>query len=109
MPVGWTDVEPEAERAWYEVITGLDCGPADAGCPSCGRATLRYFFLRGDDPNTKRGGFWIWCPACLSSMHLSADVPDWWTDDPAVNAEDLEPEPSWLEEHWVRLRVGPEA
>src|ERR1700737_3328634 len=73
-------------------------------CPSCGRAYLRLFFRRFDTPH--RGGYWLWCPACLRYEHGDGRVPEWWLDVGGVDLAVLTPQPEWLEKHWTSLGLG---
>ena len=102
----WRDVEPEHEPQWFAAINALHADQEPSSrCPSCGRAQLRFFFLRFPSSTSalNRGGFWIWCPACCRFMHMSGSVPDWWTDVADIDGHNLTPQPEWLNAHWEAI------
>jgi hypothetical protein len=102
----WRDVEKEQDACWNRMAAGIFEGAsAHPGlCPSCGQAEVRYFYCRsGEDHCSRRGGMWIWCPACLRYNHYTAYVPEWWENLPGVSCDALAHDPEWLEEHWDEL------
>lgn len=108
-PSDWRSVDAETERAWFDFITRafLD-GPVVELCPSCGEATLRFYYLPSSfvDSTRRRGGHWIWCPACKRYEHSTSLIPAWWVDEDDLSHASLLPEPVWLEEHWAELGIS---
>src|SRR5258706_9273634 len=96
----WKGIGPQSQDRW-NVVTG-DVFSHDSvsrpACPECAHAPLRYFFWRhGTGRLSNRGGFWVWGPSCLTYMHASCEVPDWWIDVPNIDPKLLDHQPEWLE------------
>ncbi len=85
----WEDTKNNV--LWFKLIDLIfykPTKPSELICPECKKNTLHYFYLGWEE---KRGGNWIWCSSCLSFMHTSGLVPDWWKNIRGVSDELLEP------------------
>lgn len=99
----WKDADESNIVKWYEIwdITFTKPTiPADLACPECAEPTIHYFYLRWGEKN--RGGSWIWCSSCLSFIHASGIVPDWWKNIEHISPDLLEPQPEWLEVNLIK-------
>jgi len=94
----WHDPLESVLAEWRAATHRIFRSGDTSSCPNCGRASLRYFFWRGEPPRP-RGGSWVWCPACRSYEHSSVTVPEWWRDI-EVPLDQLFVTPGWLDVNW---------
>ena len=102
-PSAWHDRE-SLTPPWHDAVAQIvqdSRAPAPVTCPICGRASLRYFFLRFRiRPDEQVGGWWIWCPSCRTFEHARGRVPAWWTDVELPKGRRLLTTPDWLDDHY---------
>ncbi len=67
-------------------------------CPVCGKKEGHIFMFR-PSLEKRRGGGWVWCSSCKNSAHVDMAVPDWWVNNPEIDASKLTFDPDYLEDN----------
>lgn len=106
----WHTYPPACQAAWNEAVGRLyEYGYAPIRCPCCQEGVLRIYWnahfhdLLPDGQTRRRGGGWMWCPACHSCDHWSGLVPAWWPAERIVPERELLGTPQGIDERWAEI------
>ncbi len=85
----WQEVPLEHLSAWDKIFAANKEGMnLSEPCPICGNRKLHRYYNIGKPADSiiqgnrfvADGELWEWCSFCRSYLHLSALVPEWWSD-----------------------------
>lgn len=66
-----------------------------AECPIRKRNSA-HLYMDIHNPNTRRGGLWVWCNECYTFSHCSIYVPEYWETSTMISKEKLCAIPDYL-------------
>ncbi|MBD5101367.1 MAG: hypothetical protein HDT27_01475 [Subdoligranulum sp.] len=64
-------------------------------CPCC-KSKAGHIYMDIQNLQTRRGGLWLWCDACMQFDHSSVFVPSWWCNLDVIDRQELCAIPTYL-------------
>jgi DNA-directed RNA polymerase subunit M/transcription elongation factor TFIIS len=92
--INWKDDNLEINKVLFD----LPNVSFPAKCPICGEKEYHMYMARFDK-NDNHGSGWVWCSKCKNYSHYQYLIPDDYDNCPAINDDNLESEPSYLNDN----------
>lgn len=99
----WRNVPEEFREIWNEIYSNSRETNLPEKCPICEKQTLHRYFSSSKKGNKKDGDEWQWCSGCRHYEHMHSLVPDWWNNEPDIDANKLTAIPEVLDLAYIDL------